>query len=318
MTRITPSIAIAALAVLASCQGHGDNRLDGKVKRETISLAPKYAGRIVKITVQEGDWVNPGDTLAVLDIPEVEAKKQQAEGALQAATWQYNMTQKGATKEQKEQVEAAFQAAKEQYLLAEKSMSRVRNLYNDSLVSPQAYDEVLTKFQLARAQYDAAQAKRQEVMGGVRHEQIQMALGQKQQAEGAVQEATVVMAERFVIAPKRMSIETVALHEGELALPGYNLIIGYDPTTTWFRFTVGESDIARFKKGDTYTVWTTFGDRTVQAKLAAVNELARYGARTSSYPNHQPGETVYELKMVPLTASDAQDLLTNLSVQLKK
>ena len=214
MTRITPSIAIAALAVLASCQGHGDNRLDGKVKRETISLAPKYAGRIVKITVQEGDWVNPGDTLAVLDIPEVEAKKQQA--------------------------------------------------------------------------------------------------------EGAVQEATVVMAERFVIAPKRMSIETVALHEGELALPGYNLIIGYDPTTTWFRFTVGESDIARFKKGDTYTVSTTFGDRTVQAKLAAVNELARYGARTSSYPNHQPGETVYELKMVPLTASDAQDLLTNLSVQLKK
>ncbi|MFT3737622.1 MAG: biotin/lipoyl-binding protein [Breznakibacter sp.] len=318
MTRIISTIAIAAIAFLASCNHRAEQTFDGKVKRETISLAPKYAGRITKILIKEGDVANQGDTLAILDIPEVEAKKQQAEGALQAATWQYNMAAKGATKEQKEQVEAAYQAAQEQYVLAEKSLARVRNLYNDSLVSPQAYDEVLTKFQLARAQYDAAQAKRQEVLGGVRHEQIQMALGQKHQAEGAVQEASVVMAERFVIAPKQMSIETIALHEGELALPGYNLIIGYDPTTTWFRFTVGESVVNQFKKGETYTVVSTFGNLTIQAKLTAVNELARYGTRTSSYPNHQPSETVYELKLVPINAAEVGDLFTNFSVELKK
>jgi len=227
------------------------------------------------------------------------------------------MATTGATKEQREQVDAAYQAAKDQFNLAEKSLTRVRNLYNDSLVSTQSFDEALTKFQMAKAQLDAATAKKQEVFGGIRDEQVQMALGQKKQAEGAVREASVVMAERFVIAPKRMTIETIALHEGELALPGYNFVIGYDFESTWVRLTLGESAIASFEKGKTYDIKTTFGNLTFNAKLAAINEMAKYGTRTSSYPNHQPGETVYELKFVPANPTEVQNLFTNISVKVK-
>jgi HlyD family secretion protein len=315
----TLKISASALIVLslAACSNNTPTSYEGKVKRETISIAPKYAGRITKIFVHEGDVANAGDTLAIIDIPEVEAKKMQAEGALYAATWQHKMATTGATKEQREQVDAAYQAAKDQFNLAEKSLTRVRNLYNDSLVSAQSFDEALTKFQMAKAQLDAATAKKQEVFGGIRAEQVQMALGQKKQAEGAVREALVVMAERFVIAPKRMSIETVALHEGELALPGYNFVIGYDFESTWIRLTLGESAIASFEKGKTYDIKTTFGKQTFKSKLAAINEMAKYGTRTSSYPNHQPGETVYELKFVPENPSEVQNLFTNISVQVK-
>ncbi|PZX20650.1 HlyD family secretion protein [Breznakibacter xylanolyticus] len=309
--------AIALVVLLGGCATDKSNVFEGKVKRETISIAPKYAGRIERILVKEGDRVKAGDTLAILEIPEVEAKKMQAEGALHAATWQYQMAVKGATAEQKDQVNAMFKAAKEQYEFAEKSLARVRNLYNDSLVAPQAYDEALTKYQMAQSQYEAALAKRQEVMGGLRDEQVQMALGQKKQAEGAVKEAGVVLSERFVIAPADMTIETLALREGELALPGYNLVVGYDARSTWFRFTISEGQIARFVQGQKYHVTLPFEqNRSIEATLVSVTELAKYGNRSSSYPNHEPGEAVYELKLVPVSVADAANLFTNYSVNL--
>jgi len=309
--------AIALVVLMGGCATDKSNVFEGKVKRETISIAPKYAGRIERILVKEGDRVKAGDTLAILEIPEVEAKKMQAEGALHAATWQYQMAVKGATAEQKDQVNAMFKAAKEQYEFAEKSLARVRNLYNDSLVAPQAYDEALTKYQMAQSQYEAALAKRQEVMGGLRDEQVQMALGQKKQAEGAVKEAGVVLSERFVIAPVDMTIETLALREGELALPGYNLVVGYDARSTWFRFTINEGQIARFVQGQKYGVTLPFEQhRSIEATLVSVTELAKYGNRSSSYPNHEPGEAVYELKLVPVSVADAANLFTNYSVNL--
>ncbi len=311
------STILAIALVLSGCTQPQEIKFEGRVKRETISLAPKYAGRIEHIGVQEGDKVQPGDTLALLNIPEVEAKIQQAEGAVHAATWQYKMAVHGATPEQKDQVSAMFNAAKEQFEFAEKSLVRVRNMYNDSLVAPQAYDEALTKYQMAQLQYEAALAKRQEVMGGLRDEQVQMALGQKQQAEGALHEAGIVFSERFIIAPKEMTVETIALHEGELALPGYNIFVGYDAQSTWFRFTINEAHIAKFEQGKTYDIALPFeSNRVIKAKLVSVNELAKYGNRSSSYPNYEPGQAVYEIKLLPLNSDEAASLFTNYTVHL--
>lgn len=303
--------------LLGGCKQPQEIIFEGKVKRETISIAPKYAGRMEHIGVQEGDKVQAGDTLALLNIPEVEAKKQQAEGAVHAATWQYKMAVHGATPEQKDQVSAMFNAAKEQYEFAEKSLVRVRNMYNDSLVAPQAYDEALTKYQMAQSQYEAALAKRQEVMGGLRDEQVQMALGQQQQAEGALKEAKVVFSERFIIAPKEMTIETIALREGELALPGYNIFVGYDAQSTWFRFTINEEYISKFEQGKIYDITLPFeSNRVIKTKFVSVNELAKYGNRSSSYPNYEPGQAVYELKLLPVNRDEAAHLFTNYTVNL--
>jgi HlyD family secretion protein len=312
------ALAFLSLLATSACKQQRNEYFEGKVKRETISLAPKYAGRIIEIRVNESDEVNAGDTLAVLDIPEVNAKMQQAKGALFSATGQYEMALHGATKEQKDQVMAMYKAAKDQYDFAKKSLERVQSLFNDSLVAPQAYDEASTRYNMALAQYQAALAKRQEVEEGTREEQIRMALGQKKQAEGAVNEAEVVLSERFIVAPKQMTIETIALKEGELALPGYNIFVGYEPQSTWFRFTISESLIGKFKRGETYKVELPFGDKeTFNCKLIAVNELSKYGNRTTAYPAYELGEAVYELKFVPEETQKASMLFNNATVLLE-
>jgi HlyD family secretion protein len=63
-------------------------------RKEQIAIASKIPGKIAKIFVKE-DFAKKGDTLAILDLPEVDAKIQQAEGAQLPRQAQYNMAVKG-------------------------------------------------------------------------------------------------------------------------------------------------------------------------------------------------------------------------------
>ncbi len=64
-----------AIIALSSCGNDASiTPFRGKVKFETISVSSKLAGRIDKVYVEEGQTVKKGDTLALLNIPEVNAK----------------------------------------------------------------------------------------------------------------------------------------------------------------------------------------------------------------------------------------------------
>ncbi|MEN8139296.1 MAG: biotin/lipoyl-binding protein [Bacteroidota bacterium] len=313
------SLVAISISTLISCKNTDKTGvLQGKVKRESISIAPKVPGRISNIRVNEGDIVNRGDTLAIIDVPEIEAKLQQAEGAVISANSQYDMAVNGATDEQIEQVNSMYKAAKEQYIYAQKSLNRVRIMYNDSLIAPQKFDESLAKYKGALAQYNAAKAKKKEVLKGTRNEKILMAHGVLQRAKGSLKEAKVAYSERYIISPKNMSVETIALREGELALPGYNLVIGYEENTAYFRFTIRESQLHQFKKNEVYVINLPFKNKDVKSKLVSVKQLANYADKTSSYPDYELGEAVYELKFEPENHIETKDLFNNYTAILNK
>lgn len=225
-------IPLFSLFILGSCGSDKGNlsEFEGKTKKDVISFAPKVTGRIVKILVSEGQTVKKGDTLALLDIPEVTAKIAQAKGAVSAAQAQEQMAKNGATADQMRQLQAKYKGLKEQYDFAQKSFRRASNMYRDSLMSPQAYDEVYAKLQGAKAQFDAVNAELDDVKRGTRYEKIEMAAGQASQAQGALQEANVAYSERYVIATNDMEIETISLNPGELATAGFALFNGYIPS----------------------------------------------------------------------------------------
>jgi len=289
----------------------------GKVKRDALSIVSKYPGRIFEHYIKEGEIVNKGDTLLLLDVPEIEAKKAQAEGAVGAAKAQYEMALKGATSNELAQISAKLDATEEQYIFAEKSYKRVDAMHVDSLISDQKYDEVYMKYQGAKSQYEGVKAKYNEVKSGVRNEKIQMALGTYERAKGALQEAQVAYNERYVIAPQHMTIETIALKEGELALPGYGIITGYQLNSTYFRFTVPESKIGQYNLGEAYLVVSPFTKTNYEGKLVAIKQLTRYADITSAFPEYELGESTYELKLVPVDQHIADQLYANITVLLQ-
>ena len=316
--RVLKSLALVSIIALSGCkESKPEREIVGKTKKEIVSFSPKLTGRILKVYVEEGQSVKVGDTLAMLDIPEVSAKIVQAKGATSSARAQVQMAKNGATPDQLRQLNAKQRGLQQQYQYAQKSFNRAKNMYRDSLLSPQNYDEYVAKYQGARAQLEAVNAELHDVQSGTRFEKIDMAQGQQNQAMGALQEANVAYSERYVIATNDMEIETIALNKGELATAGYPLFTGYIPETSYFRFTIPESKIAKYQKGMMVKMVIKYINKEFAGKIVAIKQLAKYADITTAFPDYEPEEAIYEIKVVPQNQAAAKDILVNSNVALK-
>lgn len=311
-------LGLTSLLVLSSCSDDKITTERGKVKFETISLSSKLGGRISNIYVTEGQEVQKGDTLAYIDIPEVTAKMMQAEGAIISAQGQLDMAFNGATTEQLSQIEQKLNSGKAQLEFAQESFNRLENMYKDSLVSKQQFDEVRMKLSMAQAQVDALEAKRAEVRKGARSEQIDQAKGQLDRALGAKEEVSSAVNEKYIIAPADMSIETVSLEVGELLTPGYALFNGYKKNSVYFRFTIPESKIYNFKPNQKLTIENPYTGEKVEAKITAINQLAQYANITSTAPLYGLDESIYELKVVPTEDVENMTFYLNATMLIKE
>lgn len=311
-------ISSIVLLTLSSCTNNKEityNR--GKVKFETIGVSSKLAGRISKIYVEEGQVVKKGDTLALLDIPEINAKMMQAEGAVTAATGLLNMASNGATLEQMNQINGKIDASKAQLNFAQESYNRLYSMYKDSLISLQQFDEIKMKRDMAKAQVAALEAKRNEVHKSARTEQLDQAKGQLKRALGAKEEVLTAANEKFVIAPANMSIETISLQKGELLTPGYSLFNGYEKNSVFFRFTVPESKVYDFEVGKNLTLVNPFTKEEIAAKIVSIKQLAQYANITSTAPLYELSEAIYELKIVPTSANSEKKYFLNATILIK-
>jgi len=310
------TLMILATLYIGCGKTKNENQIQGKVEKEQIAVVSKIPGKILKIFVKEGDLVKKGDTLAILDLPEVDAKKTQAEGALTSANAQYAMSVKGATDNQIKQLEAKKRGLKEQYEFAQKSLKRLSNMLKDSLVSQQTYDETFAKYQGALAQYNAVQAELDDAKKGARKEQQTMALGQQNRALGALQEVESADKERYVIAPQDMSIETITLNLGELALPGYTLFNGYISNSTYFRFTVPEKQLEKMKKGQEITIQIPYKKTAVKGVVTTIKQLGAYGNIATAYPDYEMQESLFEIKIAPSNIEENKNLIVKTTVTL--
>jgi HlyD family secretion protein len=298
-----------------SCIKNNKNLLQGKIKRETIAFSSKVTGRILKIFVEEGQPVKPGDTLAMLDVPEVDAKLRQASGAVKASSAQRLLAENGATGNQLKQLRAKYAVANEQYIFSSRSYGRASAMFNDSLLSPQAFDEAYAKYQNAKAQLDAVTAELNEAaVVGTRYETRLTTAGQQEQATGLLSEVKIAYSERYVIATNEMTIETISLRAGELATAGYPLFNGYMTNSTWFRFTIPESKIAGFKKGDKLNVAVPYLNKSYAGIIVTIKQMPHYADITTAYPDYEMDDAVYEIKVIPDNRLQMEGLLYNATI----
>lgn len=319
MKRNYISLLIISTMLLASCSNQQQNPVgpEGKVKLETISVTSKIAGRIGKVYIQEGQSVHKGDTLAVIAVPELTAKLEQANGAITSAEGQLSLARNGATSDQLQQIQSQLDAAVAQMEFAGQSYKRMENMFKDSLIPAQKFDEVKSKYLAAQAQVNAIKSKQKEIERGTRPETINSARGQLERAIGARNEVLQASTETIIFAPADMMVESVTLKEGELATPGYPIVSGYQNGQVYFRFTIGEKAINGYPLGKDVVVMVSGTDKNIPAKIAMVKQLPRYADNTSTAPNREIGEAFYELKIIPQHSTDASGLYNNSTVFLK-
>lgn len=97
---LLPALAIlGAIALLVAVGGYfafseRTDEIQGQAEVNEFRVSSKVPGRILRLYVSEGDTVHAGDTLVVLEAPDVTAKLVQAEAAEDAARAQSRKAEK--------------------------------------------------------------------------------------------------------------------------------------------------------------------------------------------------------------------------------
>ena len=149
-------ITLVGVVIIVSVIGFftfrkGTDIIQGQAEATEYRVSSKVPGRILKFFVSEGDQVKAGDTLAILEAPDVMAKLSQAQALEQAAQALNEKAERGTRAEQLQAAYEMWQKAKAGKEIAEKSYQRVNRLYEEGVMSAQKRDE-------AKAQYDAMTA----------------------------------------------------------------------------------------------------------------------------------------------------------------
>jgi RND family efflux transporter MFP subunit len=210
---------------------------------QTSILASQTIGNIREVRAHEGDRVQRGEVLAVID-------DSQAQAALDRAT-------------------AADDAAKQQLLaadsdltLAESTLKRYQNLYERKSVSPQEYDEIRTRYQGALAHRDMARAD-------------------EAQAKAALAQARTALDDTRIRAPFDGMVTEKRVDPGTLASAGLPIFTVEDTHRYRLEATVNETDLAYVEIGQsTRVVIDALGSAERKGVVGQIVPAADPGSRS--------------------------------------
>lgn len=192
-------IAIVALVGFFMLR-KGPEIVQGQAEVTEYRVSSKVPGRILEFRVKEGQSVQAGDTLAILEAPEVQAKLEQARAAEAAAQAQNDKALKGARQEQIQAAYEMWQKARAGLSIAEKSYKRVKSLHEQGVMTAQKLDEVTAQLDAAKATEKAANAQYEMAKNGAEREDKAAAAALVERAKGAVAEVESYISETYLIA----------------------------------------------------------------------------------------------------------------------
>lgn len=223
--------------------------IQGEVEVNEYRVSGKVPGRIEAFLADEGDYVTKGDTLVIIDSPEVRGKLAEAQAARSAAVAQRSKAYNGARSEQIEGAYELWQQAIVQEDVMKKSLDRVQNLYDQEVISAQKYDETKAKYDAAVAQTRAAKSQYDMAVAGARSEDKAAASALVDRADAALMQVDAYLDELFLTAPCDGIISDRYPKVGELVGTGAPIMTIEDLSDVWFTFNIREDRLQSMQNG---------------------------------------------------------------------
>ncbi len=203
---LTGVIALVAVVLIVSVVGFIVSRpkaivIQGEAEATEYRVSGKIPGRIEELRADEGQTVRKGDTLVLIDSPEIRSKIAEANAAKAAAVAQKNKAYNGA---QQEQIAGAYEMWQKALVGEEvmrKSFERISELHEEKVVSDQKYDEVKAQYDAASATARAAKSQYDMAVKGARQEDKDAAVALVERANAAVELVNSYMDEIVLTAP---------------------------------------------------------------------------------------------------------------------
>jgi HlyD family secretion protein len=309
-------IAIVCVIGIFTFNEEKPETIQGQAEASEYRISSKVPGRILEIKVKEGQKVNAGDTLALLEAPDIQAKLAQAEAVRTAAAAQNAKAKKGAREEEVQGAYEIWQKSKAGLDIMEKSYKRMENLFNEGVVSEQKRDEVKAQYDAAVATEKAALSQYNMAKNGAEKETKEMAAAQVRQAEGVVAEVNSYINETVLIATTAGEVSEIYTMVGELVGTGAPIMNIAVMSDMWISFNVREDLLQNLSMGTHIVGYVPALDKDIDLTVNYIKDLGSYAAWKATKSNGQYDLRTFEVRAVP--EDRVENLRPGMSVILNK
>lgn len=321
-SKLIPILVFSAVIIIVGLYGffflnQEDNIIQGEADVTEVRISSKVPGRIARYLVDEGSYVKKGDTLAILSIPDVEAKLAQASAAQEGAAAQNQKAIKGARSEEIQGAYEMWQKAVVGVDIAKKSYVRVQNLFEKGVVTAQKRDEAQAQYDAAVATEKAAKSQYTMAVNGAEREDKEAALAMLDRAKGAVAEVESYISESYLISPTDGKVTEMFPNEGELVGTGAPIMNVAKLDDKWGSFNIREDRLKDYKDiGTTFTAYVPALDQNMEMTVYYVKDLGSYAAWKATKTAGQYDRKTFEVKA--RFKDKAIDVLPGMSLIIKE
>ncbi len=284
-------IAIMAIVVLLAWKyiegrrGRGIASANGRIEATEINIAAKYAGRIAKEFVDEGDYVTTGQVVAKMDTDVLQAQLREAKAKVQEA--QSTITSKRSKLAENESKKAAAQAdvvkREAELWAARKRAERTAVLAGKAAVSQQEADDDKARVQAYEAAISAAKAEvaaAEAAIATARSEALE-AQSSYEAAKATVQRIQADIDDSDLKAPRDGRIQYRVAQPLEVVAAGGRVLNMIDLTDVYMTFFLPTADVGRIPLGsEVRLVLDAFPQLVIPAKVTFVADVAQFTPKT--------------------------------------
>jgi len=311
-------LVVVALAVVLAAwawwhssrhEDEGALVLYGNVDIRQISLAFDGSGRVSEVRAEEGDAVQTGSVLAVLDTRTLALQAEQAQALLEAREQALLSLRNGARPQELAQARSRLAAAQAEALQAEQDLKRLQGISAQTQgrgVSAQNLDQARSALRVAQARV-AEQGEALLLMElGPRTEEVAGAQAQVEAARAQLALLRHQIAQGELKAPADAVVRSRLLEPGDMASPQRPVFALALIQPKWIRVYVAEPDLGRIRPGMEARVFTDGRPgEAIAGKVGYISSVAEFTPKTVQ-TEQQRTSLVYEARVV---VEDADNVL---------
>jgi HlyD family secretion protein len=227
--------------------------VSGRIEGDDSAVSPKTSGRIREVTVREGDHVEAGAVIALLDDEQVRAREEQAEAMVR-------------------QAEARLAAAEAQLAQAEASHAQAK--WDRDAFGRLFKRELIAEQQARQAENNE---KTQAAMVVAARRQVAAAQADADRARSSLTEARANRNDLRVVAPFAGTVATRTAEPGEVVTAGTPVVTLIDLTRVYLRAFVPEGQIGRVRVGQPARVYMDSAPATpIDAFVSRIDPQATF------------------------------------------
>jgi HlyD family secretion protein len=280
-----------------------DLKLIGTVDANEVIVSSKIPGRIEKLTVDEGQKVNAGELIAVIESEDLTAayKAAHATTASQRSKLQETIETerqtRGETTSGVSNAEATLRAGRANEVQAKANLEhqkadteRIAALAEQGVMSQQAKDEAISSLKAAEAAADAArentaaaeasvlQARAHQLQADAAAHTVASTRDMVANAAALADQARVGLGYAQILAPVSGVVNVRAAREGEVVAAGAPIVTLMDLAQTWVYAPLPETHADAVQLGDRLRVVMPSG-ASVEGKIIAKSSVADFATQ---------------------------------------